>query len=149
MAYTTYSEIEADFKDITFSASTGNVRQADVTQFIVEADSLINAYVAKRYTTPVTGSGEGLSLLKLCSRSLVTARIKKLMEVVQEKSTEANQAVQGVLLSPSAVMKILTDIRDDLIDLVGATALVSGRGFHSENVTQDVTPTIEKGTRQW
>ncbi len=147
MAYTTYTEIQSDFKDITFSTTT-NVTATDVTQFIVEADSLVNAYVAKRYTVPVT-AGDGLNLLKLCSRSLVTARIKRLMEVVQEKSTEANQAVQGVLLSPTAVMKILTDIRDDLIDLTGATLLESSRGFYSKNVAEEITPTIEKSTKQW
>lgn len=148
MAYTTYTEIQADFKSITFDASAGNVLQADVTQFIAEADALINSYVGTRYTVPVT-SGEGATLLKLCSRSLVTARIKKLLEVKSEKQDGANQNITGVMLSPSAVMKILADIRDDVLSLEGATALVSNQGFYSNNYSNDIAPVVEKDTKQW
>lgn len=148
MAYTTYTEIEADFKDMTFDASTGNVKQADVTQFIVEADALINAYVGMKYTVPVT-TGEGLNLLKLLSRSLVTARIKKLLEVKQEKSNDSNQSVIGVLLNTKDVMAILKDIRNGDLTLEGGAALVSGGGFYNNNVNEDVEPVFEKDTKQW
>lgn len=148
MAYCTYSEVEADFKDMTFT-TTSNVKQADVTQFIAEADALINSYVGSVYQVPVTDSGEGLTLLKLLSRSLVTSRVKKIMEVKQEKSTDANQNVVSVLLSTDKVMKILKDIQDKNIVLDGATALVSGGGFYSANVANDVSPVMEKDTKQW
>jgi hypothetical protein len=148
MAYTTYSEIQADFKDMTFAASGQNVIQSDVTQFIVEADALINSFVGARYTVPVA-SGEGLQLLKLCSRSLVTARIKKILEVKQEKATDANQSVVGVLLSPSQVMKILSDIRDDNLSLEGGVLLVSGNGFYSNNSANCVESVIKKDDKQW
>ena len=147
MAYTTYTEIQSDFKDITFN-TTSNVSSNDVSQFIVEADALINAYVGSRYTVPVT-SGDGLNFLKLLSRSLVTARIKKILEVKQEKSTDANQNVVGVLLSPSQVMKILEQIRDDKLSLAGASDLVSSNGFYSNNVAEGIEPVFEKNTTQW
>lgn len=148
MAYTTYSEIEKDFKDQTFSADSGNVRQADVTGFITEADALINAYVGTRYTVPVS-SGDGLNLLKLLSRSLVTARIKKILEVKQEKATDANQAAVGVLLSVTKVMEILNDIQSGKLALAGASSLVSGNGFYSKNAACDVEPVIKKDEKQW
>lgn len=148
MAYTTTAEIEADFKDLTFS-TTSNVKTADVTQFIVEADALINSYVGARYIVPVTTSGEGLSLLKFLSRSLVSGRIKKIMEVKQEKSADANQNVVGVYLSATQVMKILSDIKDDVLSLAGAALLVSNQGFNSYNVTNDIAPVIEKDLKQW
>jgi hypothetical protein len=147
MAYTTSTEIESDFKDVTFT-TTSNVKTADVTQFIAESDALINSYVGKKYTTPVT-SGEGLTLLKLLSRSLVTARIKRLMEVKQEKNSDANQNILGVLLSPTAVMKILSDIKDGTINLDGAALLVSDSGFYSENYQNDVEFVAKKSERQW
>jgi hypothetical protein len=147
MAYTTYTEVQADFKDMTFGA-TGNVLATDVTQFIVEADALINSYVGARFTVPVT-TGEGLQLLKLCSRSLVTARIKKILEVKQAKSDDANQNVVGVSLSPSAVMKILENIRDGKISLEGASALISNSGFYSKNAAEDIEPVFEKDSKQW
>lgn len=147
MAYTTYQEIEADFKDTTFS-STSNVKQADVTQFIVEADALINSYVGQRYVVPVV-SGDGLNLLKFLARSIVTGRIKKILEVKQEKSTDANQNVVSVYLSQSQVVKMLEQIRDDNIKLDGATALETSGGFFSKNYSEDVAPVIEKDTKQW
>lgn len=148
MAYTTYTEIQADFKDMTFTSST-NVTSSDVTQFIVESDSLINAYVGTVYSVPVTVSGDGLSLLKLLSRSLVSSRIKKLLEVKQEKSTDANQSVMGVLLSVAQVIKILNDIQDKNMALAGAVPLISGGGFYNNNVANDISPVIKKDERQW
>lgn len=148
MAYATNAEIEADFKDSTFT-TTSNVKTADVTQFIVEADALINSYVGTVYTAPVSASGEGLSLLKLLSRSLVAARIKRIMEVKQEKNADPNQNIVGVLLSPTAVMKILKDIQERNIALAGAELLVSSGGFYSNNDSNDIAPVVEKDTKQW
>ena len=145
--YTCVEEIQSDFKDLTFS-TTSNVSIEDCTGFIRESDALINAYVGARYTVPVT-TGEGSRLLKLLSRSLVTARIKRIMEVKQDKSTDANQNVVGVLLSPTMVMKILSDIRDNKLNLAGAASLVSGSGFYSSNVSNSVEPVIKKNDKQW
>lgn len=150
MAYATYSDIEKDFKDLKFS-STSNVTINDVKQFIVEADALIDGYVGTVYSVPLSDSAGGYQLLKLLSRSLVAARVKKILEVVREQSggKDAVQSVIGVLLSPSKVMEILRDIQKKEIALAGATSLVSGGGFYSKNVSEDVQPTIEKDTKQW
>lgn len=148
MAYTTSEEIQSDFKDVTFTSST-NVTEDDVTQFIVESDALINAYVGARYIVPVSQAGDGLNLLKLLSRSLVTARIKKIMEVKQEKSVDGNQNVVGVFLSPKEVMKILSDIKDDVLKLAGADPLASGGGFYSNNYSNDVEAVVQKSEKQW
>jgi len=147
VSYTTADEVAADFKDITFTTSS-LVKTADVEGFIAEADALINAYVGTVFTVPVA-SGGGLTLLKLCSRSLVTARIKRSLETKQEKNPTPDQNVLGVLLSPTQVMKILADIRDKKISLEGATPLLTGSGFYSENVANDVEPVMKKDERQW
>lgn len=147
MAYTTYTEVQSDFKKLTFATGSGNVTQEDVTQFIVESDALIDSYVGAVYQTPVA-SGAGLNLLKLFSRSLTTARIKRIMEVKQEKNTDANQNVVGVLLSPSAVMKQLEQIRDKQIKLDGAIPLSSST-FYSNNAANSIAPVIKKDERQW
>lgn len=150
MAYTNYEEIQADFKDMTFLESGTNVTQDAVTQFITEADALINSYVGSRYATPLTeSSGEGYQLLKLLSRSLVSARVKKLMEVKQEKSTDANQSVAGVLFSVTRVMSILEDIKNDIISLAGAQALETKNGFFSSNAAAGVEFVSKKDEKQW
>lgn len=147
MPYCTTDLVQADFKELPLT-TTSLVKIADVTQFIVEADALINSYVGQRYTVPVA-SGNALELLKLYSRSLVTARIKRLLEVKQEKNTDANQNVVGVLLSPSMVMKLLADIRDGSLALAGATLLNSSGAFYSKNVVDEVEAVIKKDERQW
>lgn len=147
MAYCEVSEIEQDFKDMSITSSS-NVSIADVEGFIVECDALIDAYIGNRYVVPVT-AGAGLTLLKLLSRSLVVARIKRLLAVKQEKSTDANQNVADLFLSPTQVMKILENIRDDVTSLAGATALVSSGGFYSSNVANSVTPVVKKDEKQW
>lgn len=148
MAYTTTAEIQLDIKGMVFSSTT-IVTDTAVTGFIAEADALINAHVGKRYDTPVTGSGEGLTLLKLCSRSLVSARVKGIMAVKQDKSQDANQAVVSTSLSPTAVMKILCDIKDGVLNLDGATPKESDYGFKNNNVTNLVCPVIKKDEPQW
>lgn len=147
MAYTTADEIQGDFKDITFTSET-NITEDDVTQFIVESDALINAYVGNAYVVPVI-SGGGLGLLKLLSRSIVTARIKKVLEVKQEKATDANQNVVSVLLSVSKVMEILKDIQSGSLNLDGAVPLSANRGFYSKNAASGVEPRIKKDDKQW
>lgn len=148
MAYTTTAEIKGDFKTGQEFGSDTLVKGSDVDQFIVEADALINSYIGAGYTVPVT-SGEGLAMLKLLSRSLVVARIKRIMEVKQEKNTDANQNVTGVLLAPSQVMKILSDIKNGEVVLIGAEKLSNGGGFYSANAAQGVEPVVKKDEKQW
>lgn len=147
MAYTDSEEVQADFKDMDFAISE-TVTSDDVDQFIVEVDALINSYVGKRYTVPVV-SGDGLNLLKLCSRSLVAARIKAVMQTVQVIITEGNQNVVSSFLSPTAVMKILNDIKNGELTLGGAESLVSGGGFFSKNVACDIESVVKKDDKQW
>lgn len=148
MAYTTTVEVQGDFKDMVFNTKS-LVTSNDVTQFIVEADALINSYVGTVYTVPVTAAGDGKNLLKFLSRSLVSARIKTILEVKQPTNTDANQNVVGVLFSPSKVMQVLKDIQTKNISLAGAESLVSGAGFYNNNVANGVEPTVLKGTKQW
>lgn len=147
MAYTTYTEVQGDFKDITFAAGF-NITDTKVTEFIVEADSLINSYVGSVYQVPVT-TGDAVNLLKLLSRSLVASRIKKVLGVKQNKSVDANQDVTDVLLSATTVMKILKDIQQKNNVLAGATLLDVNSGFYNNNVSNQVQPKIRKDERQW
>lgn len=147
MAYATKELVTADFKDIEFTSTT-NVKDTDVDQFIVEADALINSFVGQRYVVPVA-SGSGLELLKLYSRSLVAYRIKRIMEVKQDKGADANQNVVSVLLTPKQVMELLEMIKDGDLVLDGATPLTSRGAFRSGNVSNDVCPVIKKDEKQW
>ncbi len=147
MAYSTSTEVTSDFKNITFSTTT-MVTTADVDQFIVEADALINSYIGMRYSTPVAADASTLALLKLFSRTLVADRIKKIMEVKQTTNTTANQDVRGAY-STRDVMSQLKQIQNGDLKLSGATLNATGGGIFSNNVANAVEPVFKKGCKQW
>jgi phage gp36-like protein len=149
MSYSAVSDIIQDFKAMAIDSDTA-VTDAAVTQFIVEADALINSYVGQKYQVPVTGGGDGLNLLKLCSRSLVSNRVRAIMQVKQPVNTDPAQNVSNPTLSKTDVMQILKDIREGNLNLDGATLLGStSGGFTSQNVNNMVCPTIRKDSIQW
>ena len=147
MAYCTKEQVGGEFKNTVVFSSTTAVTETSVVEYIAEADALINSYVSKRYATPVT-TGEGLTLLQMLSRRLVVARVKTQMEVVQQKSADANQNVRSVLFSPSKVVEILEGIQKGNVALIGATE-INTSSFFSNNVANDVEPVFEKDTKQW
>lgn len=147
MAYTTIANVQADFKDMTFSSTT-NVTDADVTQFIVEADALINSYVGQVYQVPVTASASSLALLSLFSRTLVADRIKKIIEVKQLTNNKFNLEGRGAY-STKDVMAQLSAIRDQDLNLDGATLLDAHDGFFSSNASAGIVPEITKSTKEW
>jgi hypothetical protein len=148
MAYCTYTDIQSDFKSLTFASGSGNVTQEDVTQFIVEADALINSYVSGKYETPVA-AGDGLNLLKMISRNIVTLRVKSILEVKQSTNVAANQNPVSTSLSMKQCLDMLGEIKAGKLKLDGATALVSGGGFYSSNYANDITPVIKKDSKLW
>ena len=147
MSYTTALEVQSDFKNMTFG-STGNITSADVDQFIVEADALIDSYLGNRYVTPVLGNAVALALLKLFSRTLVADRIRGILEVKQAMNRDANQSVRGGLTTKD-VLAQLKAIRDRESILPGAEELASGGGFYSNNAANDIEPVMKKDEKQW
>lgn len=148
MAYTTKDEVAADFKDITF-ANGDSISDTDVIGFISESDALIDSYISNRYTTPVSGGPVALNLLKLLSRSLTAARVKRILEVKQEKNADPNQNVLGVLLPVSKVMQILEDLKNGDANLIDAVENQGANGFYSQNVAGGVCFTAKKDEQQW
>lgn len=150
MAYSTKSEIEGEFKSITFGADT-NVTETAVNAFIDEADALIDTHVGARYTVPISGgSPVALKLMKLFSRTLVVARVKPILNVKQLSNTDANQNPRGpTTFDVDDVMKMLRDIRDGKTNLSDATPLQVGGGFSSYNRSNDIQPVMKKDEKQW
>lgn len=150
MAYSTKSEIESEFKNLTFGADT-NVTENDVSAFIDEADALIDTHVGSRYVVPVTSSSpSALKLMKLCSRTLVAARVRAIMAVKQASNQDANFEGRGAVgFNTSDVMKMLRDIKDGKTDLSDGIALGTGGGFSSYTQANSISPVVKKDERQW
>lgn len=148
MAYCTNAEVTSEFKKIDFAAANALVKTAEVDAWILEADALINSYVAQRYITPVT-AGEGLTLLKMYSRLLVAERVRKVLEVKDPKAAEGSQNPRGVLLSTGQIMKALKDIAAGDVALLGADQILTGGAFASSTVQDGDKFTFEKGRDDW
>lgn len=148
MSYCTVADVEVDFKGVDFTASS-LITTATVTQFIVEADALINSYTGARWTVPITADASSLALMSLFSRTLVAARVRGILSNKQATNADANQNVREDALTVGSVMKALADIRDGKMQLSGASLLLANAGFKSYNQSQGIQPRFKKDTKQW
>ena len=145
MAYATAAEVTTEFKSVDFAATNAAVSTADVTQFIVEADSEINSKIGLVYETPVA-AGEGLQLLKMLSKMLVKDRIDGILSVKTgqpDSKQEAGQTVQ------EKVDKILGEIASGKRVLLGATKISSGDGVNSYASSTGKEFTMKRDETQW
>lgn len=148
MAYCAYTDVHGDFKSTTFSSTT-LVTSTQVTQFIVEADALINSYVGARWETPITADASALALMQLISRTLVADRVRSILENKQVTNVDANANVKQQGFKTSDAMKILQDIKNGEIQISGGTPILANAGFYSNNQNNSVSGTMKKNTKQW
>lgn len=144
MSYAVYGDVQAEFKDITFSSTT-KVKDTEVTEFIVQADALIDAKVGMKYETPVTASGS-LPILKMICIMLVSSRVKKILQV---KTPEAEKNQEAAPDESRLAMKMLEEISSGKLPLPGATLATSHDGVASYNVDEGICHTFKKGEDQW
>ena len=146
MAYCLAADIQKDFPGVVFD-TTSKVKLADIPDFITDADALIDSYLSARYVVPVTGS-ESLAVLKFYSRTLVSDKVKGLLEIKQQTNQNANQNVRSGLTSRD-ILKLLADLRDGNSQLPDAVLAKSGGGINSFNVKNGVVPEFKKDTEAW
>lgn len=145
--YAAASDIQAEFKNIVFSAST-SVTSTSVTRFLAEADAEINAKVGQIYSVPVDGTLSPISfaILRHIEIDMVAARIKDIIEV---KSTE-DQTNQGSKKDPITLARErLQEIVDRKLPLSDATLISSVKGATGYNVGSSVTAQFKRGCGQW
>lgn len=131
MAYCLAADVQEDFPGTTFT-TTSKVTLASLGNHITDADALINSYLAGRYEVPIVAVA-ALPVLKLISRSLVSDKVKGLLEIKQATNQGANQNVRSGL-GTREVMKLLEDLRDGRSQLTDATLALAGGGISSFNV---------------
>lgn len=147
MSYCTFTDIESDFKGIVFAPGQ-MVTDTAVTQFIAEAAAYINSYVGSRYVIPIADT-EGLALMSLFARTLVSDRIRGILSNKQATNVDANQNVKAQGMSTSDVIKALTAIRDGITPIPGATLILANAGFFSNNQANNEQPRFQKNVKSW
>lgn len=148
MPYCTPSDISSEFKNISFAAGS-DITEAEVTQFIVETDALINAHLAPRYETPITGA-EALSIVKKISIDYVAFRVAKVLNLKKSVPLPGKDIVQelneGVAYQESKA--ILESLKTGTMELPDAVKK-SLSGLSSYQSTNSIEPVFERGVDQW
>ena len=148
MSYCVASDIQKDFPGVTFDGTASSkVKLATLSEFITDADALINSYLSGRYSVPITGT-ESLKVLKLYSRTLVSDKVKGILEVKQATNAGANQNVRTGL-STKDVIKLLQDLQDGSAQLSDADLVLEYGGVSSFNVREGKTAEFKKDSENW
>lgn len=144
MAYSTYSDVTKEFKNIVFS-SNSSVTSDDVTEFITQADAYIDSQIASKYITPITGA-ESLKVLKRLSIWLVAGRIKMILKVKSGQDI-GDQGNDSDLITMAR--DEIKDIVKGLVKLTDATLAITGSGMKSYANDENLEYTFKKGDDQW
>lgn len=145
--YCDASDVQAEFKNITFSETT-LTKSSEVEAWILQADALIDSFIGKRYAVPVESGDTALALLRLFSATLVADRVRKKLEVVQGATEKAQQNPKGMVFSTKDVLDQLRAIARGDMNLVGVGEISPEAGFSGTDGF-GVTPVFKKDTEQW
>lgn len=144
MPYCTYTDVQSEFKDITFTTAT-KVTPAEVAEFIVQADALIDTEIGSRYIVPVTANTTTVSLLKSISIALVRERILPIIATKTGDDETTQDPSKKNLINP---LKLLERIAKGDLKLAGATE-TSSNGVSSYAVDHKTKHVFKKGCDQW
>ena len=78
MAYSTNSDVQSEFKSLTYNSN--GITSAEVDAFIEQEDAYIAGIVARKYEPPITGT-YALRVIKTISVQLVASRVKRILAV--------------------------------------------------------------------
>ena len=141
MSYSIYTDVQSEFKNIIFNASS-SVTDTEVTEFISQEDAYIDSKLGKIYEIPITGT-ESLKVVKKISIMLVAGRIWKIIE-----KTGIDEESKGTVLIKKAE-DMLDAILAEKIILEDATKVGFAAKFKSYNYTNEISAVVKKDTVQW
>jgi len=149
MAYATATDIEAEFKNITFDTSSA-ITETEVTEYINQEEAYINAIVSNRYEIPITGN-EARKILKNISIACVAYRVAKVLNLKKDVPIPEKFVPQAINEGAAyrEAKKKLEMIQKGKVILDDATALSSQQGVKSYNASNNILPIWERDTRQW
>ena len=117
MAYCEVTDVQSEFKDITFGTST-KVTSTEVTAWIAQADAKINSYLGAKYEVPITGT-EALLVVKNICVELVANRARRVLQV-KTGQAETEQDTRGIR-TDTQIINELKEIAKGNIPLSDAT----------------------------
>ena len=150
MPYAARTDIEAEFKDITFGVTGTAIIQSEVEEFILQEEAIINASINNLYDVPVTDT-ESVLILKKISIAFVAYRVAKILNLKKEVPIPDEFITQTLDEGSFYVTarKQLALIVNGTIVLTGATARSTDQAVKSYNSDNSILPLWERDTKQW
>ncbi len=146
MPYCTKEDIEARFKNFTFTA-TSSVTVDDVNTFIEDYSTAIDARIGKAFVTPVDTAlaPKSAQVLKLICVMLVTAAVE---DIIQPPAPGAINRAPGYRKDAETW---LASIETGTLDLEDGTRRTNtfGSGVTVAVASYSTAPTFKRGVRQW
>lgn len=144
--YVDIEDIESEFRQMDFGASGALVADAEVTEFITQAESYVESRISCKYAVPITGTAPK-SIIKTICTYLVADRISKIIKV---KTNTATDQDTGNSLSEVAE-EMLKQICEEDLKLIGETLQESGNGIKSWSSANSSTfdRTFKRASDQW
>lgn len=137
MAYADHSDIEAEFPGTTF-ATGNNITDTIVDGYCNQESTVIDSYIGRRYTVPVTSGSDALLFLKSICIKLVAARVgPKLMIGNAEQRSAKFEEAEAIR---DGALKMLEEIRDRKASIPGLTESGASPVAKSYNTENDYTP---------
>ena len=143
MAYSTNSNIQSEFKNLTYTS--GGITSAEVDAFIEEEDAFIDGIIGRKYVVPATGT-YALRILKTISIQLVVSRIKRIL-AVKTGRPELDQDSSSNLFAMAKTK--LDDIAAGRLILSDATLGNATDGVDSFAVSDDLEHIFKRDVDQW
>lgn len=154
MAYATQANIEHELKNIVFVADGAKgISTVALAEFLEQADATIDMYLGGRYSTPITGANS-LNILKKIAIDIVVYRVTKISNLSKSVPIPESGVIQDITEGSAyrESMRMLKDIRDNVMSLPDATLLNTSSGlgsFHTEPLNSCIKPVFDKELQQW
>lgn len=148
MSYSQLSDIQNEFKSVTFSA-TSTPTDAVVTSFIAQADAEIDARIGLRYAVPVNTVSSPIAAvtLKRLSAWLTAARVREIIKVKTGDTQTAQGARDGDI--GKMARDQLDQISKGLYLLSDAPLVNSTQAVQSFAYSNGEAFTFDKDSDQW
>lgn len=151
MAYCAQSDIEADFKGISFASSGTAISTTQLAEFITQESYYIDARIGLRYATPVVAASypEAYSILKRICVFRVSERVRNVIEV-KSNASQKNEADEKYsknrIRTPNDDLDLIVK---GLLVLKDVPLLSTNNGLNSFNVDEGISPTFKVNKQQW
>lgn len=147
MKYSEVEDIQAEFKQLKLDEEDSALTEDVIEDWITQADSEIDTYLAIRYTLPVPDSAtKALDLLKMISTLLVSQRVRDKLEV----KTVRVEGVQEVRTnSRKDALALLQKISTGELNLIDVPLATSAAGVTSFVSTHKAPRVFHRYRNEW